>query len=75
MAVRMETPFVTCPSCHADTVNVVEFTSAIAVVWYLRCTACAHLWTVDKDASGTRPRVRRALSRPDVQILRGRRVR
>ena len=40
---------VTCPRCSAATVNLLEYSSAIAWVWWLRCTACGNVWTLPKD--------------------------
>jgi uncharacterized Zn finger protein len=41
-----------CPQCgDGDGVRVLPFSSAQAYVWYLRCAACGHVWTLPKDSA------------------------
>ena len=65
---------VTCPGCAADTVKLLDFSSAISLVWYLRCNSCGHVWTLPKDSEGTAPHVRRALSAEDIRRQRNLRL-
>jgi len=39
-------PLRPCPSCHAHTARLLEATSQEAIVWYVRCYECGHVWTV-----------------------------
>jgi hypothetical protein len=39
-------------------------------VWYLRCIACGHVWTLPKREDKARPAVRQALSLDDVVLQR-----
>ena len=65
----METPElappVMCPECTADAVTVLDYSSSIAYVWYLRCSGCGSVWTVSKSVEGARPVVRAPLSIAD----------
>jgi len=46
-------PFRPCPNCGVPTPRVLEATSKEAVVWYVRCDTCGHVWTVSRDANET----------------------
>ena len=41
-------PIRPCPNCADMTARVLSGTSADAYVWYYRCQACGHVWTIDK---------------------------
>jgi hypothetical protein len=61
---------VVCPTCAADTVNILEYTSSRSQVWYLRCVSCCHVWTLPKSPGEPRPVVRHALTSTDIQVQR-----
>ncbi len=61
---------VTCPACSADTVNLLEYSSSVALVWYLRCRACGHVWTLEKSAYGRPPTLRQTITEHDVRLQR-----
>src|SRR5262245_57337642 len=42
-------PIRPCPACDAQTSRLLEEVSRHAVVWYDRCDACGHVWTVHRD--------------------------
>jgi len=46
-------PFRPCPVCAKPTPRVLEAASDGAVVWYVRCQTCGHVWTVSKDGKET----------------------
>ena len=41
-------PIRPCPACQARTARVLEGPSGDAYVWYYRCPACGHAWSVSK---------------------------
>ena len=48
---------VTCPGCAADTIKLLDFSSSISLVWYLRCNSCGHVWScADRRAQVHRSR-------------------
>jgi hypothetical protein len=69
MSSRTGSPVV-CPTCAADTVNILEYSSSRSLVWYLRCVTCAHVWTLPKMPGGSRPVVRPALTQHDIRVQR-----
>ena len=70
MTAPSDTSVVTCPGCAADTVKLLDFSSSISLVWYLRCNSCGHVWTLPKGVDGAAPPERRPLSADDVQRQR-----
>jgi len=50
---RIAMPFRPCPNCAAHSPRLLESASKDAFVWYVRCEACGHVWSVSKDANQT----------------------
>jgi hypothetical protein len=40
-----------CPVCGRETPPLPQLSNT-SMVFYYRCDACRHIWTVDKDGSG-----------------------
>ena len=41
-----------CPNCQSLTPQILDASSQQAYVWYYRCGACGHVWTISKDGTG-----------------------
>ena len=52
MALPIDLP-TTCPQCCAAG-DVMKFSSAIDVVWWLHCSACGNIWNVPKDCANVK---------------------
>jgi hypothetical protein len=46
-----------CPECQSPEVTVLPFSAgeASSRVWYLRCAACGHVWTLPKQVGAEPP--------------------
>jgi uncharacterized Zn finger protein len=44
-----------CPKCETGAINVLPFSATAAWVWYVRCAACGHVWTLPKAIAQSAP--------------------
>ena len=59
-------PFRPCPNCGAHTARLLEASSQEAVVWYVRCHDCGHVWTVFRGGKETAREVTDRLPLPNA---------
>ena len=48
-------PMLKCPECAADSIALLEYSSSIALICYLRCSSCGNVWTIEKSSDGPGP--------------------
>jgi len=46
-------PLRPCPNCDAAAPRFLEESSKEATVWYYRCAACGHVWSIQKQDGQT----------------------
>jgi len=51
LGARRVVTVILCPACDRETPPLSQLSEA-SLVFYFRCDACRHIWTVDKDGSG-----------------------